>query len=256
MVVTTFAGDVWSKLEFDLSEFHNLFHMFQETEQEAIGKRISPANRKIGKKAKWAKTSPAWEDEEHGKLAYSWLMIPYVDALDQESLRERLEAGKRLLASVERRVAARELTPELLHEWGLLNRWAGALQLVYFSEGSAGRKRTALAGGNAVSEASEAHKRWYAYYFLRIYKRAQWKQTERAIERLINAIVDGKIPMPVGYDVKWFEAILQVDKPKSPDYLRVKPAFRRREFSTPTMKTLVAAGIEGIPPVDLEIPDP
>lgn len=70
-----------------------------------------------------------------------WLMISRMDPVDHESIQERLEAGKDLLASIEPRIASRELSPELLHKWGLLNRWAGALQLVYNMEPDARQLR-------------------------------------------------------------------------------------------------------------------
>ena len=45
------AGDIWSQLEFELSEIRDLMHMRLETRAEAIGERISLGDPKTGKKA-------------------------------------------------------------------------------------------------------------------------------------------------------------------------------------------------------------
>lgn len=178
-------------------------------------------------------------------------MIPYVEAIDQEALRECLDAGRRLLASVTERITVKELTPELLHEWGLLNRWAGAIQLVYLSELSIGHRRSALAGGEAKIEDAEAHQRWFAHYFLRVYERGRRSDAETIFETLITAILDGRINVPAGWDVKWFESYLM-----PPKYTTLRPTFDEHSLSVRRMKELAAKGIEGIPPIDLEIPAP
>lgn len=237
----------WRRMQLRFDVVSSLFDMRLETQTEAVGHEDAAG----GKAEKvWVDDAPRWDGQR------AWLLLPYIDALDQAQLQEQIDIGRGLVQSIHERLQKRELTPSLLHDWGRFCAAAGLIEFIYFSNTSIGHRRSALAGGKAVTEYSEAHKRWYAHYFLRIYKRGQWKQTEQAIERLINAIIDAEIPVPAGYDAKWFEAMLQVEDPKSPDYLRVRPAFRRREFSTPTMEDLVATGVEGIPPIDLEIPDP
>ena len=201
MVVTTFAGDVWSKLEFDLSEFRDLFHMLHETKEEAKGQNISPQ----GKKADWRDTAPRWEDAEHGEAVRPWLMISHVDGVDHEAIHERLEAGKRLFASVQQRFAARELSPELLHEWGLLNRWAGVLQLVYQMEPDARQLR---AGDKNLG----AHKRWFAHYYLTIQPQPEREAALEVMEEFVNTIVKG---LPDGSERQWFSKFLSTKKSDS-----------------------------------------
>ncbi|OYR17420.1 hypothetical protein CEV33_3877 [Brucella grignonensis] len=58
------------------------------------------------------------------------------------------------------------------------------------------------------------------------------------------------------WDVKWFENYLILSDPKSPDYGTLRPAFDEHSLSVITMKKLVEMGAEGIPPIDLELPDP
>lgn len=245
MVVSTFAGDIWSKLEFDLSEFRDLFNMFLETKQEAIGERISPGNRKTGRKAKWRDTAPRWEDDEHGRSVRAWSMIPYVDALDQESLQQRLEAGKHLLASVEQRIAARELTPELLYEWGLLNRWAGALQLVYHAKPDVGRLRES-------TDNLDAHKRWFAHYFLRIYKHGQMEHARSKMESFINTVFD---ELPEGDERDWFSRFLSdVPSDSQEGARRLTGAFE--DLSATEMKRLVEQPAGDLPSLDLDFPPP
>lgn len=245
MVASTFAGDIWSKIEFDLSEFRDLLQMRLETKEEAIGERILPANRKAGKKAEWRDTAPRWEDE-HGKSVRPWLMIPYIDAIDQASLQECLEAGKRVLASVEMRISSRELSPELLHEWGLLSRWAGALQLIYQARPDVGRLREG-------TDNLDAHKRWFADYFLRVYRHGKLHEARDEMERFINTIIE---KLPPGSERSWFDRFLS-DEPS--DYLenarRLTGAFRE-DLSVAQMKRLIKQPADNIPALDLDFPPP
>jgi len=173
-------------------------------------------------------------------------MIPYVDALDQEFLHERLEAGKRLLASVEQRIATRELTPELLHEWGLLNRWAGALQLVYHAKPDVGRLRES-------TDNLDGHKRWFAHYFLRIYRHGRMEHARDEMERFINIVVN---KLPEGDERDWFSRFLS----KSPSEIlegacRLTDAFRQ-DLSATEMKRLVKQPTGDIPSLALDFPPP
>ena len=242
MVVTTLAGDIWSKLEFDLSEFRDMFHMLHETKVEAKGQNISSRD----KKADWRDTAPRWEDDEHGEAIRPWLMIPHADAVDHEAIRERLEAGKRLLASVERRITARELSPELFHEWGLLNRWAGALQLVFQMEPDARQLR-------AGDENLDAHRRWFAHYYLMIEPRRKRDDTLEVMEEFVNTIING---LPEGPERQWFSKFLG---PVASDSLensrRLTKAFREK-LSIPDMEKLAVQPLDAIPPFALIYPHP
>lgn len=242
MMVSTFAGDIWSKLEFDLSEFRDLFHMLHETKQEAKGQKISLGD----KKEDWLDTAPRWEDAEHGEALRPWLMLSHVDAIDHDAVRERLEAGRRLLVSVEQRMAARKLTPELLHEWGLLNRWAGALQLVYQMEPDARQLR---AGDYNL----DAHKRWFAHYYLTIQPRPKRDDALEAMEDFVNTIVKG---LPDGPERQWFLKFLgPVESDSLENSHRLTKAFREKLF-VPEMQKLTAQPLDAVPPFALAYPPP
>lgn len=242
MVVTTLAGDIWSKLEFDLSEFRDLFHMLHETKEEAKGRNISPRVQK----AEWRDTAPRWEDEEHGKPIRPWLMIPHVDAVDHEAIGERLEAGKRLLASVEQRIAARDLTPDLFHEWGLLNRWAGALQLVYQMESDARQLR-------AGDDNLDAQKRWFAHYYLMIEPRPKREAALEVMELFVNTIVNS---LPNSPERQWFSKFLgPIESDSLEDSRRLTKAFREK-LSVSDMEKLAAQPLDAIPPFALAYPHP
>jgi hypothetical protein len=240
MAVTTLAGDIWSKLEFDLSEFRDLFHMLHETRKEAKGQKISSH----GKKAEWRDTAPRWEDDDNGQAIRPWLMISHVDAVDHEAIHERLEAGKRLIDSVQQRIAARELSSELLHEWGLLNRWAGALQLVYQMEPDARQFR-------AGDDNLDAQKRWFAHYYLRIQPRLRREDALERMEEFVNTIVNG---LPEGPERQWFSKFLG---PLASDSLensrRLTKAFRDK-LSIPDMEKLAVQPLDAIPPFALIYP--
>ncbi|MDX3978297.1 hypothetical protein [Shinella sp.] len=235
-------SDIWSKIDFDLSELRDLFHMLHESKQEAKGEKTL-AN---GKKADWRDTAPHWEDEEHGRSIRAWLMIPHVDSVDHEGIRERLEAGRRLLNSIEQRVAARELTPKLLHDWGVLNRWAGALQLVYQMEPDARQLR---AGDNNL----EAQKRWFAHYYLKIQPRPKRDEGIEMMEELINSIVQG---LPSGPKREWFSKFFGPKESISLEASRRLTKAFGEKLSVSDMEKLDALPLDFVPQFALAYPRP
>lgn len=240
-MISATADDIWSKIDFDLSELRDLFHMRHESKPEAKGENLA-----VGKKADWRDTAPRWEDEEHGRSIRAWLMIPHVDSVDHEGIRERLEAGRRLLNSIEQRVAARELTAKLLRDWGLLNRWAGALQLVYEMKPDARQLR-------AGDVNLEAHKRWFAHYYLRIQPRRKRDEALEMMEEFINTIVKG---MPDGPERHWFIKFLgSVESDSLADSHRLTKAFREK-LSVIDMEKLDALPLDSVPQFALAHPHP
>jgi hypothetical protein len=244
----TLVGDLWSKLEFDLSELRDLFRMRLEAKEEGIGRRIAPSKRKARKKPKlnWERTSPKWVDDEHGKTVPAWLMIPYVDPIDQESLRQHIDAGRRLLESVERRIAARQVSPELLHEWGMLNRSAGALQIAFQARPDVGRLREG-------SDNLDAHKRWFAHYYLKLRPRPRRDDAIEVIEKLINSTV---VSLPEGPERRWFSKFLGSEESLSlENALRLTKAFREK-LSVSEMRALDGEPLDIVPPFALDVPHP
>lgn len=235
------ADEIWSRIDFELSELRDLFHMRHETKQQAKGQKTLG-----GKKTNWDDTAPRWEDEEHGRSTRAWLMIPHVDAVDHDAVRERLEAGKRLMRSVEYRVRSRELTPELLHEWGLLNRWAGALQLVFEMEPDARQLRAG--DGNL-----EAHRRWFAHYYLKIQPQPKRDDALEMMEEFINTIIKD---LPAGPEQHWFSKFLgPVESDSLGDSRRLTKNFRER-LSVSEMERLDAQQLDAVPQFALNYAHP
>jgi hypothetical protein len=166
----------------------DLFRMLIESKIDAVGHRITPGNKKTGKKAKWRDNSPRWVDDEHGQPVRAWLMIPYIDAINQELLEDYQQTRKRLVKFVERQIAAREFTPELFHEWGLLCRCAGALEIVYQSRPDAGRLR-------GSTDHIHEQKRYFAHRFLSDFKKMKradaLEKAEEDINRRYNELGPG-----------------------------------------------------------------
>lgn len=232
----------WQRMQLQFDGLSSLFDMRLETQGEAVGHQEGA----VGKaETAWVDDAPRWD----GRRA--WLLLPYIDALDQTRLKEAIDIGRGLVASIHERLKKRELTPSFLHDWGRFCAAAGLIEFIYFSETSIGHKRSAQAGGKARIDDAEAHQRWFAHYFLRHYKRGQRAEAERAVERLINAIVEDGVAVPDGWDVKWFESYLE-----PPGYAELKPAFSEHSLSVKRMRELAAMDTGGIPPVDLETPDP
>ncbi|NTF69772.1 hypothetical protein [Rhizobium rhizogenes] len=241
-MISAFTDDIWSKIEFDLSELRDQFSMRHESKQEAKGQKHSVD----GKKADWRDTAPHWEDEEHGRSVRAWLMIPHVDAVDHEAVHERLEAGRRLLSSIERRVAVRELTPKLLHDWGLLNRWAGALQLVYEMKPDARQLR-------AGNDDLEAHRRWFAHYYLQIQPNRKREEAIEIMEEFINSIVNG---LPLGPGLEWFSKFFGPKKSISLEASRRLTKAFGEKLSVTDMEELDALPLDTVPSFALTYPHP
>lgn len=230
----------WRRMQLRFDALSSLFDMRLETVEEAVGHEET-----IGDKEEWVSDAPHWNGQR------AWLLLPYIDPLDQARLQEQIDIGRSLVPSIHERLRKRELSPSFLHDWGRFCTAAGLIEFIYFSNTSIGHRRSALAGGKAKIDDTEAHQRWFAHYFLRHYRRGRRKEAEKAVERLVTAIIDDAITVPAGWDVKWFEGYLA-----APTYKKLKPAFDEHSLSVRRMKELAAMGTEGIPPVHLEIPDP
>lgn len=240
------AAGYWSRIEMMFGSLSILFDMEFETEQQAVGEKVRT---KTGKR-EWLSNEPRWDGVR------SWLLLPYIHALDERRLREQFEIGRTLAPKIREHIVKRELSLEFLDEWGRFRAASGLLEFLYESKTSIGHQRSAYAGGEAKREISEEHQRWFAYYFLRKYKRGQRPEAEAAVVAFINAIVEGGIDAGSHHDVKWFEQFLHLDDAHSANYLTLREAYKENHLSVKLMKELVARGPEGIPPVDLEFPDP
>lgn len=233
---------LWRRMQLRFEGLSSLFDMRLETVTEAVGQeRTTDGN---GERV-WVDGAPRWDGQR------AWLLLPYIDALDQNRLQEQIDIGRGLVASIHERLKRRDLSPAFIYDWGRFCAAAGLVEFIYFSKTSIGHRRSALAGGKAKIADAEAHQRWFAHYFLKHYQRGHRKDAEKAVEHLINAIVDGQIDLPPGYAVEWFESYLM-----APKYETLKPAFSEHSLSVSNMKKLRALGTDGIPPVDLEIPAP
>lgn len=246
--------DYWESIEFALSEIRDLLNMRFETRIEAIGKPVLPPEK--DKAAKWKSAPPIWNDPEVRGPVRAWNLLPYVDALDQIDVLERFEVAASLLASVERRISARELSPSFLHEWGLLNRYAGAIDLIYHSETDVGRLRQALAGRDASEIVTDEHLRWYSFCYLhaeaekrRIKESSKRVFVEDAVVERIQGIIDGEFELPPSYDVEWFRCFFGADG-------TLHWELAQNRLSRPQMKKLVGKGTTGIPPIDLGVSVP
>lgn len=235
------GGDIWSKIEFDLNECRDLFYMLQETKVMAKGRKISSGINKV----EWRDIAPRWVDDEHGVSTRPWLMIPHVDAVDYDDIHELLQAGRKILDSIVQRITARELTPELIHDWGLLNRWAGALGLVYQMKSDA---RLLRAGDGNL----DVHKHWFAHYYLKIEPLPKREDALEVMEKFINTIIKD---LPDGSERRWFSKFLGMEDSYSlEDSRRLTKVFR--ELSVRKMEKLVAQSLDQLPAFAFAYPQP
>lgn len=243
----------WRRLSEALDLYSDWFRMRLETKEEAVGQRVPG----IGKgNPAWESTSPQWYDDEIGMDVRAWNLLPYIDGLDQVKLNQLLSDGRSMIPSLSERIAARELTVGLMRDWGRFCALAGVLRSLDEHQSDVGHARSAEAGGKAV--ASEAHRRWFAHYFVRAYQRGQREIAEEKVERLIQDIIDNKLSVGQDYSTLWFHRFLYINnfKPSNIKFRKLRDAYKEHELSVKEMRRLVLKGTEGLPPVDLQFPDP
>lgn len=239
-------GDMWSELEFDLSEIRDLLNMRLETKQEAVGVRVSTANRRTGKKAVWRDTTARWADPDIGMSVRAWNVLPYIDAIKQAELQEQIELGKRLVPTIDKCLAAREFSSELLRTWGLLNRVAGAVYLVYRSQSDVGRQREA-------SENLDAHRRWFAHYYRKISPARKREDALEIMESFINSVVRR---LPDGEQRQWFDQFLSDKASESLDNARRLTKAFRGKLSAKEIAKLDSEPLNSVPQFALGLPPP
>lgn len=136
---------MWQRMEMRFSELRDIVvRMRLETLEEATGRIVSPKTKK--RPAEWRDTAPRWYDPELGQFVRAWILIPYIDGVDQERLGDILNDARQRVPVLEKYFAARVPSVEFLYEWGLFCEAAGAAQLIYFSSTRPGRTRNAIAG--------------------------------------------------------------------------------------------------------------
>lgn len=256
--------ELWKSLARTFDDLRDLFTTFRlETKAEAVGERLASvekvkiSGKKFNKKpskAKWTDTAPQWYDESIKMTDRSWLLLPYINAVNQEELQEAVQSGLSRLPLIESKLAARELSVSFMLEWGLFCEAAGALQLVSFSESDVGRAREAASNPPLLNE----QRVWFAKYFVRAKKQLGNTQSARdALELLINQIIDGKVTGSESLPAKWFEQFLNLreDRASNPNYGRLTKEFRQN-LTIKQLEELAGEPDEGLPPLDLKIPTP
>lgn len=238
---------VWRRLEQSLSEYRDLCTMRLETEEEAIGERSQDARGKM----QWFVSSPQDYDPSIGQNVPSSLVIPYIHAVDASRLRELQAAGRSVLECLQEQFQKRNLSAQLLRDWGRLSAIAGALQLVYQGRSSSGGKRAGRAG--AADNLLE-HKKWYSREFLKIYSRGSRSDVESRLEEFINRVVSGVGPDPKGVGIEWFEKFLGPEDSLEGHGRRVTKAFLR--LSVEAMRELAQAPVDDSPVWGLKVPYP
>ncbi|MGT2465046.1 hypothetical protein ACVOMV_06065 [Mesorhizobium atlanticum] len=249
--VPTYVGAMtdeafWQRMQMRFDGLASLFDMRLETVTEAVG-RQEPSDHKSERV--WVDDAPRWDGQR------AWLLLPHIDALDQARLREQMEIGRDLVQSIHERLAKRELSPSFLYDWGRLRRCRPDRVYLFLKH-----LCRSQAFGTGRWQSQDRRRRGSPALvrplLLRHYKRGRRGEAEKTVEQLVNAIVDGQIAAPMEWDVKWFESYVMLEDPNAPDYARLRPAFNEHSLSVQRMRELAAMGTDGIPPVDLEIPDP
>lgn len=90
----------WQRMQLRFDALSSLFDMRLETVEEAVGHEEA-----VDDKEKWVSDAPLWEGQR------AWLLLPYIDPLDQIRLQEQIDIGRSLVPSLHKRLRKQELSP-------------------------------------------------------------------------------------------------------------------------------------------------
>jgi hypothetical protein len=115
------SGDVWTQLESQLSEFHDvLFYTRPETLEEAIGEKSS--------RGKYVSSAPKVEEFEATSRTIHEGVIPYSSQDDIDFLEFALPSTQQHFYRARNLVDRKQLTSELLILWGQLSYYCGRIE--------------------------------------------------------------------------------------------------------------------------------
>jgi hypothetical protein len=188
--------------------------------------------------------------------ADSMFVARYRETDDRENLLDFHRQALEALEDVEISVEKREMNAKFIDQWSRLLSCHGFVTAAIVARGDDMQSKRAGAGGRAATNL-DAQRQWFSHYYLREEPNYSTRaQTEEAIERLVNRIVDGEISVP-GFEVGWFEAMLNLDVPADdPRYSTLTNSFRDGKLFRKEMKRLRALPSAGLPPLDLNLHHP
>lgn len=225
-----------------------------ETFDEALGKQTKKKSRSGGRL--WRDGAPEWFDEDLNVYVKSWLLIPFVAAIDDKErskMKEIIDNARHLIPELEELFRRRELTARFLFCWGGFCAAMGAVELIALGETSIGHYRSAQAGGEGSKKKNDDYRIWYAKYFIKHYKkRGDYKFVSSRIEKLVNDIVDGKYGNIDGFDVKWFEGFLDFTKENEDGSFQLRELFSQSKNPVDKLRRLAERIGDHLPPLDLD----
>ncbi len=165
---------------------------------------------------------------------------------DQDQVAYFHDLGRTSLELVAELVESREWTPTLAHHWSVLMFAHGFLMPSAFAiDDDLSDRRRGIRGREATSR--EAQRRWYSHYLVREFKRPLKRaEADDRILRLVDALIDGTMPMPAGFTAEWFQDLK--------DGAGIGLSSTLEQITRPGATVLAGAGKEDLPPLDLPIP--
>ena len=223
-------GEIWLVIKNDLELLHF------ETEQEALSqvyrKSLDPDDLRFD----------------------SMNVARFRETDDRDNLLYFYDLARGAIGELEGLIEAEQMNATFMAAWTQLIACHGFVAPAVMARGDdLQSKRAGLRGGQAKSV--EAQQRWFSHYFLQIYERRTGRdRAEDAVERLVNAIVQGELSVP-GFEVVWFEKMLG-GSGRSENYRLLTTSFRDKKFSIRRMQELAQLKTDDLPPLDLRIPGP
>jgi hypothetical protein len=186
----------------------------------------------------------------------SWNVARFRETDDRDNLLHFYDLALAALSEVEVAIRERSLSAPFINQWSVLLSCHGFISSAIMARGDDMQSRRAgIKGGE--THAVQAQQQWFSHYYLRARARGLSRDdAERAVEKLVNAILDGDVEMGLEFPVEWFEKLLNLKNRGDSHYGRLTKSFRQRGLSEIEMKRLVTRPTNSLPPLDLKLPAP
>lgn len=200
-----FQGNIWTHLESQLNEFHDLlFYIRPETLEEAVGEKNYDE--------KYASSAPKAEEPETDSRGIHEGVIPYSSQEDIDFLKIALPSTQENFLRARDLIERRELTSELLIVWGQLSYFCGRIESYWTLIPD---KIFHLRGGKSNKDINniQAQLVWYSKMILVAQNTiSRRKEVDKLIEDEIRYRIQMIDADKKGFDNLWYEKFFNGEK--------------------------------------------
>ncbi len=231
-----------------LDEFWKQMDDFLEMVEESLSSHLETKEEALAKG-----TGTSFKDKDpYGTYdVFSYRRTDY-----RPELEYNYNFAQELLPDVKNIIVERVFTPASVFKMMTLFYCHGYLMPAAFAVDDDMAGGRASKAGNKVRSV-EAQRQWASHYIVREYDLLGDRyKAEDALERLVNAIVNGDIDLPDGFDVDWFKKLIKWDDSDGESYWELRNTYRQNPLSMKKARKYIKMRSDDIPPTDLKVPIP